>query len=123
MVEQGTPNALIRVRFLLFVQNIHGVYSVMVSITHCGWVGFVSNTNRHPKIIKNIKLENEMKIESTLKGSRILSGEYVKKRRKLLNSYIEFLENDGFSEIVLPIIESSQIYIDKAGEEVLKKNL
>lgn len=65
--------------------------------------------------------EEEMKIESTLKGTRILCGEYVKRRRILLNTYIEFLENEGFQEIVLPIIESSQIYIDKAGEEVLNQ--
>lgn len=68
-----------------------------------------------------MNLENEMKIESTLKGTRILSGDYVKKRRKLLNSYIELLEGEGFQEIILPIIESSQIYIDKAGEEVLEQ--
>ncbi len=66
-------------------------------------------------------MENEIKLDSTLKGTRILMGDYVKKRRKLINSYIEILEAENFEEIILPIIERTHVYIDKAGEEVLNQ--
>lgn len=36
-------------RLRYFAQNLYGVYSVMVSMVLCGRIGFVSNTNRHPK--------------------------------------------------------------------------
>jgi len=61
----------------------------------------------------------EFKIDNLARGVRIISGDEAKNRRKLLNQMIEIVESEGFSEIILPSIEPSQVYIDKAGEEVL----
>ena len=36
-----------------------------------------------------------------------------------LNQIIEIAEKNGFGEIILPSIEPSQIYVDKAGNEIL----
>ncbi|MBU6953116.1 ATP phosphoribosyltransferase regulatory subunit [Hahella sp. HN01] len=61
----------------------------------------------------------EYKIEGMAKGVRIISGETAKKRRALLNQMIALAEASGFEEVILPSIEPSQVYVDKAGEEVL----
>ncbi|MDG9669894.1 ATP phosphoribosyltransferase regulatory subunit [Hahella sp. CR1] len=61
----------------------------------------------------------EYKIEGMAKGVRIISGETAKKRRALLNQMIVLAEASGFEEVILPSIEPSQVYVDKAGEEVL----
>jgi len=60
----------------------------------------------------------ELKIEKQVRGTRIIVGEQVKQRRSLLNSLIKIVENYGFQEIILPSIESSQVYIDMAGQEI-----
>ncbi|AZZ94294.1 hypothetical protein EUZ85_27665 [Hahella sp. KA22] len=61
----------------------------------------------------------EYKIEGLAKGVRIISGDTAKKRRALLNQMIALAEASGFEEMILPSIEPSQVYIDKAGEEIL----
>ncbi|WLQ12153.1 ATP phosphoribosyltransferase regulatory subunit [Hahella aquimaris] len=61
----------------------------------------------------------EYKIEGMAKGVRIISGETAKKRRALLNQMITLAEASGFEEVILPSIEPSQVYVDKAGEEIL----
>ncbi len=61
----------------------------------------------------------ELKIGNQAKGVRIISGDTAKKRRQLLNSLIELAEERGFNEITLPCIEPSQVYQEKAGEEIL----
>ncbi|ABC27999.1 histidyl-tRNA synthetase-related protein [Hahella chejuensis KCTC 2396] len=61
----------------------------------------------------------EYKIEGMAKGVRIISGDTAKKRRVLLNQMIALAEASGFEEVILPSIEPSQVYVDKAGEEIL----
>ena len=61
----------------------------------------------------------ELKIESQVKGVRIIIGRQASERRKLLNSLIEIAENEGFQEVMLPSIEPAKIYVSKAGEEIL----
>lgn len=60
----------------------------------------------------------EYKIEDQTRGVRIISGKEAKERRVLLNKLIEVAELEGFEEIILPSIEPSKVYIDKAGEEI-----
>ncbi|OZG72221.1 hypothetical protein BTA51_17690 [Hahella sp. CCB-MM4] len=48
-----------------------------------------------------------------------MSGAEAKERRELLNKLVRAAETAGFEEIVLPSIEPSKVYIDKAGEEIL----
>jgi len=61
----------------------------------------------------------ELKIESQARGVRIITGGQAKERRKLLNELIDIAETEGFQEIILPSVEPANIYVDKAGEEVL----
>lgn len=61
----------------------------------------------------------EYKISEQARGVRIIAGEQARDRRKVLNRLIEIAESNGFSEIILPSIEPSQLYVDKAGPEIL----
>jgi histidyl-tRNA synthetase len=63
----------------------------------------------------------ELKIDKQAKGTRIIVGEQAKQRRKVLNQMIEVVEDEGFSEIILPSVEKTEIYVDKAGKEILNQ--
>ncbi len=54
-------------------------------------------------------------IKSTCyKGTRILLGN---EKRQLINSMIEFLIEDGFTEISIPVIQHQEIFSGKVGQE------
>lgn len=61
----------------------------------------------------------EFSLDQKCRGTRILFGEEVQQRRLLLNKLIALAESYGFAEIVLPSIEPTSTYIDKAGPEIL----
>ncbi len=61
----------------------------------------------------------ELTIDNQAKGTRILVGESAKERRTCINAMIAIAEEFGFEEIMLPSVERAQIYIDKAGPEIL----
>ena len=63
----------------------------------------------------------EIKIDEMARGTRIIFGQETKKRRQLLNRYIEIIDNLGFNEIQLPIFEKASIYENKANAEVLNQ--
>jgi len=63
----------------------------------------------------------EYKIPQLVKGTRIITGNQAKDRRNILNEMIEIAEIDGFNEIIIPSIEKSEIYTDKAGPEILNQ--
>ena len=63
----------------------------------------------------------ELKIDKQARGTRIIIGDEVKERRVILNGLIDIAESYGFGEIILPSIEPTDIYIDKAGEEILEQ--
>jgi histidyl-tRNA synthetase len=63
----------------------------------------------------------ELKIEAQARGVRIIAGEEARNRRVLLNQLIKIAESAGFEEIVLPSVEPSSVYVDKAGAEILKQ--
>lgn len=63
----------------------------------------------------------EFKINKQVRGVRIIGNEESKLRRKVLNQMIEIVEEKGFNEIILPTIEPSSIYVDKAGKEILNQ--
>lgn len=62
---------------------------------------------------------NEIKLDSSVRGTRIISGELAKKRRNIINNCIKVAEDNGFDEIVLPSLELAEVYTDKAGPEIL----
>jgi histidyl-tRNA synthetase len=63
----------------------------------------------------------ELKIEEQSRGVRILVGDEVRERRRLLNALIGIAEANGFNEIMLPSLEPANIYVNKAGTEVLSQ--
>lgn len=61
----------------------------------------------------------EYKISEQARGVRIIAGDQAKERRVVLNQLIEIAEANGFGEITLPSIEPAQLYVDKAGPDIL----
>jgi len=59
----------------------------------------------------------EIKIDSTVKGTRILFAETANKKRDLINSMIEFCRNNGFSEMMIPVIQLQESFSGKVGNE------
>lgn len=63
----------------------------------------------------------EIRIDNQAKGTRIITGQQAKERRRLLNKLINIAEREQFDEIVLPSIELSNVYTEKAGGEILNQ--
>ena len=61
----------------------------------------------------------ELRIDKQARGVRIIYGDEAKERRKLLNGMIELAEAAGYQEIIIPSLEPADVYVDKAGEEIL----
>lgn len=59
----------------------------------------------------------EIKIESTVKGTRILCAETANRKRDLINYMIRFCRERGFDEIMLPTIQFQQTFSGKVGGE------
>jgi len=71
--------------------------------------------------LKTNKVKMEYRIEKQSRGTRILFGDEVKERQILLNKMISIVETYGFEGIILPSVEPQELYIDKAGGEVLNQ--
>lgn len=66
----------------------------------------------------------EYKIDQMVKGTRIIGGTEAKERRILLNKMIDIVENsieNTYNEIIIPSVEKSEIYTNKAGSEILNQ--
>ena len=61
----------------------------------------------------------ESKVEGTYKGTRILLEDIAKGKRKIINDFCQFMEDNDFNEIMLPDIELAESYTNKAGPEIL----
>jgi histidyl-tRNA synthetase len=59
----------------------------------------------------------EIKSSNTYKGTRILFAETAKKKRDLLNQMIQILESYGYQEMMIPVIQLSETFESKVGEE------
>jgi histidyl-tRNA synthetase len=59
----------------------------------------------------------EIKTELTYKGTRILFKETAKLKRNLINKMIDILESYGYEEMMIPVIQKSEIFASKVGEE------
>ena len=59
----------------------------------------------------------EIKQEFVYKGTRILAGDKARNKRNLINSSINLLEEEGFSEIIIPIIQFQSTFKNKVGGE------
>ena len=59
----------------------------------------------------------EIKLSKTYKGTRILFKESAKSKRKLINEMITIMQSYGYDEIMIPIIQMSESFISKVGDE------
>ena len=59
----------------------------------------------------------EIKTSKTYKGTRIVFGETARNKRKLLNQMIEVLESYGYQEMMIPVIQLTETFASKVGEE------
>lgn len=59
--------------------------------------------------------------DASYRGTRILLGETAKKKRDILNTFSMIAQNNDFQEIMMPDIELSKVYTDKAGPEILNQ--
>lgn len=59
----------------------------------------------------------EIKLSKTYKGTRILFKESAKSKRKSINEMITIMESYGYDEIMIPIIQMSESFISKVGDE------
>ena len=69
-------------------------------------------------LLKNkIYYKMEIKTSKTYKGTRIVFGETAKNKRRLLNQMIEILESYGYQEMMIPVIQLTETFASKVGEE------
>lgn len=61
----------------------------------------------------------EYKTSSTARGTRIIFGDEAVAREKLLQGLKEVAQSYNFKPIELPLIENTELYTDKAGQEIL----
>jgi len=67
---------------------------------------------------KKLKLKTmEIKLKNTYKGTRIIFAETAKRKRTILNQMIEVLESYGYQEMMIPVIQLSDTFAKKVGEE------
>lgn len=59
----------------------------------------------------------ELKTSKTYKGTRIVFGETARNKRRLLNQMIEIMESYGYQEIMIPVIQLTETFASKVGEE------
>ena len=59
----------------------------------------------------------EIKLKNTYKGTRIIFAETAKRKRTILNQMIEILESYGYQEMIIPVIQLSETFDKKVGEE------
>jgi histidyl-tRNA synthetase len=55
--------------------------------------------------------------ETCYKGTRIIFAETAKRKRTILNQMIEILESYGYQEMMIPVIQLTDTFAKKVGEE------
>jgi len=59
----------------------------------------------------------ELKTSKTYKGTRIVFGETARNKRRLLNQMIDILESYCYQEMMIPVIQLTETFASKVGEE------
>jgi histidyl-tRNA synthetase len=68
-------------------------------------------------------LNDEIKLDLLQRGTRITTGEKAALKRRLINAWVEIALGRGFMEVELPSIEARSLYVDKAGEEIVNRQM
>jgi histidyl-tRNA synthetase len=66
---------------------------------------------------KKYTIKMEIKTSKTYKGTRIVFGETARNKRRLLNQMIEIMESYGYQEMMIPVIQLTETFASKVGEE------
>lgn len=62
----------------------------------------------------------ELEYDQQARGTRVILDD-TKIRRKTLNKLIEIVDREKFDELIMPSLEMSEIYTNKAGVEILSQ--
>lgn len=73
----------------------------------------------YPRPVAPRPSSGEPRLDLQARGCRIVAGSLARARRKILYRCAILAESFGASEIVLPSVEPAQVYVGKAGPEVL----
>jgi histidyl-tRNA synthetase len=69
-------------------------------------------------------INNDIKIDALQRGTRILYGDPVALKRATINAWSKWMSQaGGFQEVELPSIEAASIYTDKAGAEIVERQM
>lgn len=68
-------------------------------------------------LLKKYIIKMEIKTSKTYKGTRIVFGETARNKRRLLNRMIEIMESYGYQEMMIPVIQLTETFASKVGEE------
>jgi histidyl-tRNA synthetase len=66
---------------------------------------------------KKYIIKMEIKTSKTYKGTRIVFGETARNKRRLLNQMIDIMESYGYQEMMIPVIQLTETFASKVGEE------
>lgn len=58
-----------------------------------------------------------MKTDLTYKGTRIIFGKCAEIKRQFINDAMAILQDDGFQEIFIPVLQLQETFIGKVGDE------
>jgi histidyl-tRNA synthetase len=68
-------------------------------------------------LLKKYIIKMEIKTSKTYKGTRIVFGETARNKRRLLNQMIDIMESYGYQEMMIPVIQLTETFASKVGEE------
>ena len=68
-------------------------------------------------------LNDEIKLDLLQRGTRITTGEKAALKRRLINAWVDVALDRGFMEVERPSIEARSLYVNKAGEEIVERQM
>jgi histidyl-tRNA synthetase len=68
-------------------------------------------------------LNDDIKFDGLQRGTRVLTGATAALKRRLITEWVWYLSSRDFMEVELPSIEARSLYVDKAGEEIVERQM
>ena len=68
-------------------------------------------------------LNDDIKFDGLQRGTRVLTGKTAAAKRRLINEWADHLVRWDYMEVELPSIEARSLYVDKAGEEIVERQM
>ncbi len=68
-------------------------------------------------------LNDDIKFDGLQRGTRVITGKTAAAKRRLVNEWAQHLTAWDYMEVELPSIEARSLYVDKAGEEIVERQM